>query len=218
MVTTDSETPPSKPVSRLRIALHRGRRVFLTVWVCALFAAVIYYATHSHQFTAADVAARLQEAGPFVLAAYLAVSVLRALVLLPSTPFVLAGAILLPESPGIVLVLSLIGIALSSTLLYYFADALGFHDDLKARHPEGLLRLERVLNSRAGFLGLVGWAFFPLAPTDAACCVAGTLRMPFWKFLLAVCLGELMVCSMYLYLGHGLWQQIRGMASLEAGS
>jgi uncharacterized membrane protein YdjX (TVP38/TMEM64 family) len=102
----------------------------------------------------------------------------------------------------------MIGIALSATLLYFLADAIGFHDDFERRNPAGIQRLTRILNSRVGFFALVFWAFFPLAPTDAACCVAGTLRMKFWKFLLGICLGELIVCSMYLFLGRELWTSI----------
>jgi uncharacterized membrane protein YdjX (TVP38/TMEM64 family) len=43
------------------------------------------------------------------------------------------------------------------------------------------------------------WAFFPLVPTDAVCYVAGTIRMHFLKFIIAVFVGELVLCSIYVF-------------------
>ncbi len=203
----DSDQQTGRQTHLFRAVLRRCRLAIVVIWIAAVAIGGTYYFGHAERFTAAGVAAWLRQYGPFMLVAYFVASVLRAFVLLPSTPFVLAGAILIPDAPFVVLLISMAGIAASASLPYFLADAIGFHDDLQKRNPERLQRITRVLNGRTGFLALIAWAFFPLAPTDAACCVAGTLRMTFWKFLLA-CLGELIICSVYLFIGRGLWASI----------
>ena len=48
--------------------------------------------------------------------------------------------------------------------------------------------------------------YFPVAPTDLACYVAGVLRLPFWRFLAAICLGETIVCAIYIFSGQLAWR------------
>ena len=53
---------------------------------------------------------------------------------------------------------------------------------------------------------IIGWSFFPLAPTDLICYVCGVLRVRFWKFLLGVTLGEGAISAIYIYGGDQiLW-------------
>ncbi len=180
------------------------RRLAIVTWLVTIAIGFGYYLTHREAFAAVAIAASLRNWAEFILVGYLIVSVLRALVLIPSTPFVVAGGLLLPGHPAQVLGISMLGIALSATLIYYVASALGFREFFERGHARSLRTMEQVLQGRFGFVGLVIWSFFPLAPTDAACYVAGTIRMQFWKYLTAVCLGELVICSMYVYLGRGI--------------
>ena len=48
---------------------------------------------------------------------------------------------------------------------------------------------------------IVGWSFFPLAPTDLICYVCGVLEINFPKFLLGVLLGEGAICAIYISAG-----------------
>jgi uncharacterized membrane protein YdjX (TVP38/TMEM64 family) len=48
---------------------------------------------------------------------------------------------------------------------------------------------------------IIGWSFFPLAPTDLICYVCGGLRVNFPKFLLGVLIGEGTICAIYIFLG-----------------
>ncbi len=177
----------------------RWRRILIVCWLAGIAFGLACYVVKSDQFTPVQLASDFRRFGNLMLLIYLLASISRAFVLIPSTPFVLAGCALFPDQPLVVLGTSLLGIAISASLIYYCAESLGLDTYFQKRHAIQFARLECVLRSRWGFWGLVGWAGFPLAPTDLACYVAGTLRMPYWRFLAAVCLGELLVCSFYVY-------------------
>jgi uncharacterized membrane protein YdjX (TVP38/TMEM64 family) len=60
-----------------------------------------------------------------------------------------------------------------------------------------------------GFFFVALWAFFPLVPTDLVCYVAGTTKMNYLKFILAVCAGELILCSFYIFFGGAVLDYVR---------
>ncbi|MCY2965228.1 MAG: VTT domain-containing protein [Planctomycetota bacterium] len=186
--------PPATPPY-----LARWRRIVTGCWLVGIAIGLGCYVLKSDQFTPEQLASDFREFGNLMLLIYLIASISRAFVLIPSTPFVLAGCALFPDRPLVVLGTSLLGIAISASLIYFFAESLGLDTYFQKRHAAQFARLECVLRSRWGFWGLVGWAGFPLAPTDLACYVAGSLRMPYWRFLAAVCLGELIVCAFYVF-------------------
>lgn len=178
----------------------------MILWLASLAAILGVYLIHPARFSAENIAKTLQGAGHQIALLLLVVSVIRAFFLIPSTPFVLAGGLLLPDRPWTVLSISMAGIILSATLLYFFSEWLGFRDYFRRLPGSTFDKLESALKGRFGFLYLVLWAFFPFAPTDAACYVAGMTRMPFGKFLAGIGLGELIICSFYVLAGQSIWQ------------
>jgi uncharacterized membrane protein YdjX (TVP38/TMEM64 family) len=178
----------------------------LVLWLAAAVAGLGYYVTHTRQFSPQQIAEDLRSCEGLMLVVYLMASVSRAFVLIPSTPFVLAGCLLFPGRPAVVLGISLLGIAISASLIYFCAEGLGLDAHFRRRHSTRFARLESALKGRWGFWVLAGWAFFPLVPTDVACYVAGTVRVPFWRFLAAVCFGELIVCAFYVFSSQAAWQ------------
>jgi uncharacterized membrane protein YdjX (TVP38/TMEM64 family) len=143
--------------------------------------------------------ARVLAWGPAAFyAAYVALGAVRGFTLVPSTTLVLAA---LPfVAPGPLLALTLVGIMLSSTSIYYFSAALRIDERVAKKHPEKIARLTALVN-RYEMPIIIGWSFFPLAPTDLICYVCGVLRVRFWKFLLGVTLGEGAICAIYIYGG-----------------
>jgi uncharacterized membrane protein YdjX (TVP38/TMEM64 family) len=121
------------------------------------------------------------------------------------TPRQLAATLATWRGPlAVLLSLSLVGIGLSATLLYFCAERLGLDQLLSRRYPRQFGQVAAALEGRWGVWLLVAWAFFPAVPTDLACHVAGMVRMPFAKFLAAVLLGELILCGLCIALGQQL--------------
>lgn len=192
--------------------IARARKLTLLLWVLALIGGLTVYLFNMDRFSPRVIAEVVRAYGSQLMLAYLLVSVARAFFLIPSTPFVLAGGLLFPDQPWTVLVVSMLGIGLSATLIYGFSDWLGLREHLERVSGPVYGRMERALQGRFAFLYLVLWAFFPLAPTDAACYVAGILRMRFWKFLAGICLGEFIICSVYVLAGRSLWDLLMSTA------
>ena len=51
---------------------------------------------------------------------------------------------------------------------------------------------------------MIGWSFFPLAPTDLICYVCGSLGVGVRKMLLGILIGEGTICALYIFLGRQL--------------
>lgn len=181
------------------------RAVGIGIWAAVLTASIGSYLYSPTTFTAEGIAAFFQRFETGILFAYAAFSVLRGFTLLPSTPPVIAGTILFPGLPWLVLFISITGILVSSTLIYYCSDLLGFTDFFESKHLGTVNKIRRRLETPMGVVFIFLWAFFPLVPTDAVCYVAGTTRMLFAKFIVAIFLGELILCSFYVFFAGFVW-------------
>ena len=185
----------------MRIATTIIRYLCLGAWLSVIVGGISFYFLSPSSFTAENIAALLTKFHGPVWILYLLLSALRGFTLLPSTPLVLAGTMLYPQQPFLVLVISLFGIVISSSMIYWFSDLLGFDEYFESKKPHHVEKIRTKLEHPLG-LGFVSlWAFFPLVPTDAVCYVAGSIRMHFAKFIAAVFIGELILCSVYVFAG-----------------
>lgn len=184
------------------------RKVFLVLWIAIVAAGVGSYLYAPNVFTAENIASFMLRFGGVIWLIYFLFSTFRGFTLLPSTPLVLAGTILFPEQPFAVLAVSMIGILLSSTMIYYFSEFLGFDEYFENHKPEMTQKIRQKLEHPLGFLFVAGWAFFPFVPTDLVCYLAGSTRMKFWKFIVAVGVGELILCTGYIFFGGSLLKYV----------
>ncbi|NAS31064.1 hypothetical protein GTQ40_08795 [Flavobacteriaceae bacterium R38] len=129
---------------------------------------------------------------------YLLIHIFRGFVLLPSTPLIFAGVLLFPSDLFTVLVISLVGIISSSLLIYFFSDKLGF-SAIFSKKSNKINLIKEKLNGKYGVFYIMGWAFFPFVPTDLICYVAGALKIKVTTFIFSIFLGELLLCSIYIY-------------------
>ncbi len=177
------------------------RLILLTVWATIIITAVAFYFADPSKFTATNIAGFINSFGNEIWLIYFAMSVLRGFTLLPSTPLVLAGTFLYPNQPWLVLATALTGIIISSALIYFGSETLGFADYFETKKPNTVHRIKHRLEQPAGLIFVGFWAFFPLVPTDAVCYVAGMTKMNFPRFILAVFIGEVIICSIYVFSG-----------------
>jgi len=130
--------------------------------------------------------------------AYLLLGSLRGFTLVPSTHLLVAATPFFP--PGQLFLLTLIGIAISSTSIYYFSKSWDLDRYFEAKHAAALARLKHVFQ-RNQLPIIIGWSFFPLVPTDLICYASGILRVRFTKFIFGILLGEGAICAVYIFLG-----------------
>lgn len=179
-----------------------ARRIALGVWLMATTGLSILYVMRPELINPVNLVALLRQTGTLVLFGYIVVSILRPVTLVPSTVLIVVGTLLFPDRSVLVFVVSLLGVAVSSALIYYFFDILGLAAIFERRHPSQIRWLEDQLRQR-GLWIVVGWSVFPFVPTDAICYVAGTVRMPIGKFLTGVAIGEIPIIAFYV--AGGTW-------------
>jgi uncharacterized membrane protein YdjX (TVP38/TMEM64 family) len=185
------------------------RTIVLVLWAAVVLVCVGTYIYDPLKFSAENIAEFLRRFSGLIWTIYLAFSIVRGITLLPSTPLVLAGTLLFPEQPFTVLAVSMTGILLSSTMIYFFSEYLGFSEYFEGHKPELSHKIKAKLEHPLGFLFVAGWAFFPLVPTDLVCYLAGTTKMNYWKFIAAVSVGELILCVCYIFFGGSLLKFVR---------
>lgn len=183
--------------------------IFGLLWALLIVGCIAYFVSYPAHFKPETIASFLSNSYHSIWPIYLAISILRGFTLLPSTPLVIAGTLLFPSHPWMVLAISISGIVLSSTLIYYFSDLLGFDEFFESRKPRFVEKVRARLEHPAGIAFVFLWAFFPLVPTDAVCYVAGSSRMNFAKFITAITAGELILCSFYIFSGSYLIDMFR---------
>jgi len=187
--------------------MTRSRALLITLWLVLVGGAL--YALLFHREFARD---QLRSAMSVSVVAggvvYLLLGAIRGFTLIPSTTLVLAAVAFFPPVP--LFLLTLAGILISTACIYWFAESLGLGEVLARRHPDTVARLTRVLQ-RHELPIIIGWSFFPLAPTDLICYVCGVLRVNFLKCLLGVAIGEGTICGVYIFAGDQIlrWLQLK---------
>ena len=193
----------------LRLVVKIARVTLVAAWAVLIGVSLYFYFSDRTVFSAANIAEFIRTFQSEIWLVYFVMSALRGFTLLPSTPFVLAGALTFPDQSLAVLLTSLAGIALSSTMIYFFSELLGFTEYFERRDPARIHAIKARLEHPLGFLFVAAWAFFPLVPTDLVCYLAGTARMNYWKFILAVLFGETILCSVYVFGGGSILSFLR---------
>jgi uncharacterized membrane protein YdjX (TVP38/TMEM64 family) len=181
--------------------LRTGKKIFYILWGLLLIYFLYRYIQNPAIFSVEYLKNFISSYKGQILVVYILVSLVRGFFLLPSTPFVIVGALLFPDKLFLVLLISMTGIMLSATALYYFSDMLGFSEHLEKKYPNKVLKWKNKLQSSKATFLVLGWSFFPLVPTDIICYVAGIIKMPYKYMFAGVFIGELILVSFYIYSG-----------------
>lgn len=171
------------------------------LWVAVVVAIAAAFVMEPSRFSQAAIAATVLSLGPWALATYSLVAILRGALLIPSTPVILAGGVLFPGALPFVFLISMAGIVTSAALLYRFPGFAGYDTRLAAKYPEQLERLQAHLRKPRAQWFVAAWAFFPAVPTDLICYAAGLVRMPFRRMMTGIVIGEVPLVAFYAFLG-----------------
>ena len=135
---------------------------------------------------------------------YLAFGSLRAFTLIPATfPILVAIPFF---DPWVLLALTLPSIAISSSIIYGFAETIHMDEVFERKYPDHIRRLKDLLQKYQLPI-IIGWSFLLFLPTDLICYVCGSLKINFKKFLFGVVVGEGTVYAIYIFLGS--WALLR---------
>jgi len=102
--------------------------------------------------------------------------------------------------PWVLLGLTIPCIAISSSICYWFAEALHLDEVVEQKYPKQIAQLKRLLQSYQLPI-IIAWSFMLFLPTDVLCYVCGSLKINYKKFLIGVIIGEGTVYAIYIFLG-----------------
>ncbi len=180
-----------------------------TLWLATVSFVLIVIALNPELLNRDSIAGFLDGLGSSALIVYLVISLARALLMMPSTPFILAGAIAFPQMSILVFIISYIGVVAGTVLIYTF-PAFGSYDEyLEAKYPKKIGQIKEKMQGPYSFWIIVGWSFFPLVPTDLISYVAGIAKMRLKKLVAAVIIGEFPIVTFYVFAGVELGEWLR---------
>ncbi|GJM11894.1 MAG: hypothetical protein DHS20C12_02970 [Pseudohongiella sp.] len=180
-----------------------------TVWFIVVAAVLALIVINPQLMTRESISELLNQMGSMALIIYILMSLSRSILLIPCTPFVLAGAISFPQWPLTVFAISLAGVVVGAILVYSFPSFGSYDRLLEEKYPEKIASLKSKMQHKNAFWFVVGWSFFPLVPTDAVCYVAGLAKMSLRKMLAALLIGELPLVAAYVFLGAEIGEWLR---------
>jgi uncharacterized membrane protein YdjX (TVP38/TMEM64 family) len=180
------------------------KRGISLVWVGAILALLLFFAFNPAFLSADGLADFFKQFEGQIWTVYIFIFLIRGIFLIPSTPFVLAGALLFPQSSLWVVAISLFSVLSSATFLYYWADLIGIGGYLEKKYPKQSERVSYLLNKPYALLLVIGWAFFPLVPTDLICYIARIVGMKYRVMILGIFLGESALILGVVYLTNTL--------------
>jgi uncharacterized membrane protein YdjX (TVP38/TMEM64 family) len=185
-------------------------RYFNQIWLVLIAVVLSLILIFPDSLSRDSISIFLGSLGSASLIVYTLVSLFRSVLMIPCTPFVLAGAISFPQWPLLVLAISLAGIVVGALLVYSFPSFGSYDEFLEEKYPEKISLLKEKMHGKYAFFIVAGWSFFPLVPTDAVCYVAGMVKMSYKKMITALLVGELPLVSIYVFLGaeFGDWLRV----------
>jgi uncharacterized membrane protein YdjX (TVP38/TMEM64 family) len=191
----------------MALSFLQVKRAISLLWFGLILALLLFFAFNPAFLSAEGLAVFFQQFEGRIWAAYIFIFVVRGIFLIPSTPFVLAGALLFPQNTAWVVVISLFSVLSSATFLYYWADWIGIGQYLEKKYPKKAARVAELLNKPYALLLVIGWAFFPLVPTDLICYIARIIGMKYRIMIFGIFLGELalilgVVYFTNIFVGH----------------
>ena len=109
---------------RLIPMLKKIKKYTISIWIIALAIFWIYVLNHREILDPKNFAALIQWFWSGAIIVYGLVFLFRWILLVPSTPLILVGMLLFPNSPHTVFIISMMSIVFSSLVIYRFSDLL----------------------------------------------------------------------------------------------
>ena len=179
------------------IQSRAARYALLALWALVV-ASALYLYFFKRDVVESELHGALSTSTVVAAVIYVVLGSLRAFTMVPATFLLLVAMPFFP--PALLLLLTLPGIAISSSICYFFAEVLHMDEPFERRYPEQIAMLKRVLRTHTLAI-TIGWSFMLFLPTDLLCYVSGTLRTNFPKFLIGILIGEGAVYAIYIYVG-----------------
>jgi uncharacterized membrane protein YdjX (TVP38/TMEM64 family) len=183
------------------------RKNVLYIWLAFLFFIIPFL--YFNPSLIRDIFTYLSGKSPVYLYSLIFIlGIVRSFTLIPVTYLIILGLIFVPATPLYFIIMS--GVMVSSILVYYFFEYLQIDKFLESRYSKQVKSTKYYL-SKYEFPVIFFWAMNPILPSDVICYAAGTLRINFYKFIVAMLVGEGLACAVYIFGGKFLLNSLFGI-------
>ena len=133
----------------------RTRKEIMVVWLMVIVGALYLYFFKNDLITAQFVKISVLPVFWLYLI-YFTLGCLRGFILIPVTYFIIISLIFLPAWPAYILTMA--GVMVSSTIIYYFSEYLSLGDYFKRHYPAAITKLTFTLKKYELPI-IIGWSF-----------------------------------------------------------
>ena len=180
------------------------------IWVFLVISIFAYHLYNPQIFHRENIAKFIEQYHHSGLCVLLLLHIFRGFTMIPATLLIFAGVLIFPNDLEWLFGITMLGVAISSSLIYYFSDKLDFKVWLN-KHQGLYNKIQKGLNSRFGALFITVWVMFPAVPTDAIGYVSGAMNINYWKYISALMIGQFFLCFVYIYGGLYIMESLLGM-------
>lgn len=178
------------------------RHIIIGIWLVMMFTCLYIYFFHRN-FIQAQLTSAVSASVVLGYFIYLILCSLRGFTLIPSTYTILLGLLFFPPVP--LYCITMLGIMISSTCVYFFSESLNLQHIFEKKHSKQIAQLTSFLQ-KYELPVIIGWSFFLILPTDLLCYICGTLKINYKKFLLGITIGEGTLVAAYIFFGSRFLQ------------
>lgn len=180
------------------------KKLIRVFWITMVLCCLLLYLFYGKYITPSAITHWITSNTFSVIIIYCLLCAVRGLFMLPVTPFIFAGILLFPNQPVLLLIISLSCILVSSIFIYYASLYMNFGSFFEKKYPDKIVSIQAKLSQSSGFYFITAWALLPFTPTDLIIYGAGSIKLPLWKVIVPVLLGEALVCAFYIFNGMEL--------------
>ena len=181
------------------------QKIALIFWIAIILTTISFRIFYPQYFSIETIGNLLSKNNSFTLTMFLILVCLRPLILVPGSILTFAG--LLVFDAWTVFIISMIGVTISGTGVYFLAEILGFAEMLEARFQHQIKNLQPKIQQYGNwFIGI--WSAFPFVPDDLICYFSGSLRFPFWQFIFAFTIGGALPIAIYSFGGTTIFDYL----------
>lgn len=172
------------------------KKITFYLWLILVVGVITAYIMFPDEFSLSFMEETAVDYPIAALVLYYLIISLKGLTLMPGSPILLAGMLIF--NPVEVFFANMAGIMTSSLLVYYFSKYLEFDVFFEKKYGKHIHKIKTQLMDKELPI-IIGWSFFPFAPTDVIVYVGSTLQINVFRCLIGVFIGEAIINAFYIF-------------------
>ena len=179
--------------------LKKYIKIFIWIGLVVLFAGLYFF--NPELFNIDRLQGLIAEHRVAAMVIYMILVSTLGIVFIPSTPFAIAAVYLF--SPLEAFVMSMIGVLVSTIIVYYLSSFLGLDKIFNEKYEDKMKVVKAKLEQKDVWV-IAGWSLLPFTVTDMIIYVASIMKIPLRRCLIGVLIGEGVLNFFYIFIATSI--------------